>query len=213
MEKIYNEICIDLMNDFNKLKININNENVHNLRINFKKLKAFYKLFSFVYEDFDFKINFKKNKKLYKILGKHRDNHILSLHINNYIKLNNKNYLIENFLRKNENFKPVISNYKKLNNKNIKNYLNYLFNFINLNVCEEKLHDQRKLIKDFYYISSWFEKFNENENIKKISDYLGEWNDKRNVINVVNVEFFPKKFIYKLEKEKKILFKFIKKRN
>lgn len=200
MQEFYNELCINLMDDFNKLKEDINIDVVHNLRVNFKKLKAFYKIFSFIDSDFKFKSNFKKNKKLYKILGKHRDNQILSIHLNNFIELDNKDYLIEKFLIKNKNFKPFLSSYNNINYNDILNYLDYLIESIDLN--DRELHDQRKLIKDYYYISSWIGKQEEAEIMKNVSDYLGEWHDRENVINnIINVEFFPDNFIINLEAE------------
>jgi CHAD domain-containing protein len=200
MEETYKEIKTGIYQNFELLTRTIDINIIHDVRLNFKKLKALYKMYDFLYDDFDYKEEFEYNKEFYSILGEHRDNEILSIYIKDFTTIEQKDELIENYLK--TEYYPIISKYKPIINGGETAYLDYLFNSIDLDTKNhEEIHDQRKIIKDFYYVATWCDKKDEASEMKNLSNLLGEWHDRVLVVDELENMFFPDEFLSKIEQE------------
>jgi CHAD domain-containing protein len=174
-------------------------EDLHQLRLSLKRLRAFYRFLESADKDFIYKAYFKPWKKYFKYYGDIRNRQVmeklakekidnLGLHIQvkpHAIKGSAPAPVKKKFIKK---FRKVIkSTLAGLHKKQLKKYLLHELFRINgilkLTDAEryKQLHNLRKILKDLYYnkefLNGYIDRMSFTAWLEEIMKYLGEWLD------------------------------------
>ncbi|MDQ3142717.1 MAG: CHAD domain-containing protein [Bacteroidota bacterium] len=176
----------------------------HKLRVEIKKLNAFFSLLNFCATDFKRKKSFKPFKRLFRQAGKVREIHVeedmLKKNFNNTVLNEYKSSLKELRLQEQEIFFSMVNKkyalklkkaFNKLHpflmsadKKNVTNYMEkkrmQILKFFNNKLQPDQLHDLRIRLKEYYYNRESLDLSVTDETIQKkdiLPDLLGEWHD------------------------------------
>jgi CHAD domain-containing protein len=173
-----------IRNNLILLQIDLNQDIIHQTRVSCKKLKSLLKLTKY-------KKHFKQYIKFYKKIGLVRDTYIK----NNILKL----YEIDKCIDIPEiclgdiKFKEYLICDENIEIESIKNKIENTIISLDLEINK---HDLRKIIKDSYY---WCTIITHElqEELKIISDFLGEWHDLEILIEDIEHFYDCSQFIIK----------------
>jgi CHAD domain-containing protein len=182
-------------------------ETLHEVRVELKKLKVLFYLIEYCDESFNAKKEYKSLNKIFKKAGKIREIDVMeSLIIKYNIKnikgiasIKEKGKLINEFieriprfkdtaLKKENDLKKYLAKvdekcYLKYSKQKEKALKNELFPKINL----KKLHVVRKKIKEIVYLKDLNDKENGKlKNLSKMENTIGSWHDKQMVLALLN---------------------------
>lgn len=200
---------------FNLLIINLEKYNsipeqelLHLIRVELKKLKAIYNLISFCYGGFNSSKEFKPLKEIFRKAGKIREVFLTKKLFSEYkIKIaaeefNDKTEIElisafrENALRfkkiAENNFKNIEIYFDKVNSNCLRKFLfikkHELQKQIYPEINESNLHEERKIIKEIIYLTSISVRGKKNINplYDEIQNTIGKWHDKQMLINLLD---------------------------
>lgn len=182
-------------------------EDFHRLRTEIKKIKAQFKLLNFCSKKFERKKQFASYRSIFRQAGKVRELHVEEVSLKKYVIYKGLKKYIQNlkkvrleerrkfFLMINENLrnslnkanKEVLSLIEMIKKKDAKKYLNkkrkQIKDLISVKQLKsERVHELRKLIKEFYHNSISLNFRNENKLLRDINsfqDLLGKWHDRQ----------------------------------
>jgi CHAD domain-containing protein len=193
-------------------------EELHQLRVNIKKLKALFTLLEKVHGSFHFKKSFKPYKRVFKQAGKIRDEELqveMMANLPKSLKSPEPEKIkakiteqIEAFIQKCDHYEHMLENAGKHNEKWLKQLKrkdveDYFINFLQdvKTACfrlksTAKLHPFRKLVKEFIYNADLldnkqmraFKLKNTLALMDEFQDQAGRWHDKKLMIKSLEKE-------------------------
>lgn len=193
----------------------------HKIRVEIKKLDAFFKLLEYCSKDFKHKKVYKAFNKVSQLAGKIRELQIDVLMLKKYFNKNQmisyRNYLhqqniiqqqkfhdfITDSIYPNQNklFEKVRPALKKVDAKKLDSYLSKKRKKINKILSKkqmpiESLHDLRKRLKMYFYTSKIILSKNQKNELNKnavLLKLMGQWHDYRIFISHINKAIHTKK--------------------
>lgn len=121
--EFYKSLCEKIENSFLVSVKYYSSEGIHDLRVEVKRLKAFFNLIEGINPNFNSKKNFQKTRKLFKTWGKLRDIHVQQILVKEWTtRLNGEVSEYYNFLKQKElrARNPFLASGKKFNLKNLR---------------------------------------------------------------------------------------------
>jgi CHAD domain len=179
-------------------------ENIHNLRLEIKKVDALFKLTGSVNKEFDRRKHFRPLLRLFKQAGRLRSIQVEFDLMNGYFTSDsNSSYLhqlheikhkrrieLRNFIKRGilseltKSTKEVTPYFKEIKRKEIKRYFKMEERKLNKLLekkifKEQELHLVRKNLKRFYLNIKHISPYKMDENLNLLLELLGEWHDRQ----------------------------------
>lgn len=186
-------------------------EMLHIIRVELKKIKAIFNLINFCYQNFNASKEFKPLKEIFRTAGAIREVYLTKkLFLEYKIKfeseaVNDKteNELISGFIKNIPRYKKIVlKSFKnlemhsgKVDSACLRIYLNLkkseLQKQIYPEINESNLHEERKIIKEIIYLTGISDRGRKNINplYDEIQNTIGKWHDKHVLIKFLEEHF------------------------